>query len=103
MLIVLTTCSDAVAAATLAEALVEQRLAACVNAIEGVTSTYRWNGKIESGTETMLVIKTTQRRYQALEDYIRAHSGYELPEIVAVRPERGLAAYLDWVRDETSE
>ena len=102
ILLVLTTCADAEAAAALAGSLVEQRLAACVNAIEGVNSTYRWEGKIERGTETMLVIKTTAARYQALEAHIRAHSGYELPEIVAVRSETGFAAYLDWVREQTN-
>ena len=102
ILLVLTTCADAQAGAALAEALVEQRLAACVNAIEGVQSTYRWQGKIERGTETMLLIKTTPQRYAALEDHIRAHSGYELPEIVAVRSEGGLDAYLDWVHTETN-
>jgi periplasmic divalent cation tolerance protein len=100
ILLVLTTC-DAATAATLAESLVEQRLAACVNALEGVASTYRWQGRIERGTETMLVIKTTPQRYPALEAHIRSHSGYELPEIVAVRSDGGLAAYLDWVHAET--
>lgn len=103
VLLVFTTCADAAAAAKLAHSLVEQRLAACVNAIEGVVSTYRWNGKIERGSETMLVIKTTPRRYAALEDHIRAHSGYELPEIIAVRSEGGLDAFVNWVHDETSE
>lgn len=101
VLLVLSTCASAQAAA-LAESIVEQRLAACVNAIEGVTSTYRWEGKIERGTETMLVIKTTAARYAALEAHIRAHSDYELPEIIAVRSETGLAAYLDWVREQSS-
>ncbi len=101
-MLVLTTCADSERAAALAETLVEQRLAACVNAIERVASTYRWQGKIERGTETMLVIKTTAERYPALEDHLRAHSGYELPEIIAVRAENGLAAYLNWVHAETS-
>jgi periplasmic divalent cation tolerance protein len=101
ILLVLTTCADAKAAAALAESLVGQRLAACVNAIEGVSSTWRWNGKVERGTETMLVIKTTAQRYHAVEEHIRAHTGLELPEIVAVQSAGGLAAYLDWVHDET--
>lgn len=103
VLLVLTTCADAAAAAQLAEALVEARLAACVNALDGVTSTYRWNGKIERGSETMLVIKTTAHRYPALEAHILSSSDYELPEIVAVRSEGGLTGYLDWVQQETSE
>lgn len=101
ILLVLTTCAEPAAAAALAESLVASRLAACVNAIDGVSSTYRWEGKIERGTETLLVIKTTRARYRELEDHIREHSGYELPEIVAVRSDTGLAAYLGWVHEET--
>ena len=102
VLLVLTTCGDPAAAGRLADSLVEQRLAACVNTIGGVTSTYRWQGKIERDSETMLVIKTTKGRYPAVEAHIRAQNDYELPEIIAVRPEGGLSAYLDWVRDETA-
>jgi periplasmic divalent cation tolerance protein len=101
VLIVLTTCADAATGARLAQSLVEQRLAACVNAIDGVNSTYRWNGQLERGTETILIIKTTPARYEALEAHIRSHAGYELPEILAVRSEGGLTAYLDWVSAET--
>ena len=101
VLLVLTTCSDAQAAARLADSIVAARLAACVSAIGDVESTYRWNGAVEHATETLLVIKTTSDRYAALEEHIRARSGYELPEIVAVRPEGGYAAYLDWVSRET--
>ena len=103
VLLVLTTCGDAETAAELAESLVSQRLAACVNALNGVTSTYRWEGKTERADETMLVIKTTPERYDAVEAQIRAISTYELPEIIAVRPEGGLDAYLEWVRDETQQ
>jgi periplasmic divalent cation tolerance protein len=101
MLLVLTTCSDAQAAARLADSIIAERLAACVSAIDGVASTYRWNGALEHATETLLVIKTTPDRYADLEEHIRARCGYELPEIVAVRPEGGYAAYLDWVSRET--
>ena len=101
VLLVLTTCGDAATAAELAESLVTQRLAACVNAIDGVTSTYRWQGKTERASETMLVIKTTEQRYHAVEAHIRAQSNYELPEIIAVRSLGGLEAYLNWVRAET--
>jgi len=101
VLLVLTTCSNAQVAARLADSIVAERLAACVSAIGGVESTYRWNGAVEHATETLLVIKTTANRYAALEEHIRARSGYELPEIVAVRPEGGYAAYLDWVSRET--
>ena len=99
--LVLTTCGNSEAAAELAASIVGQRLAACVNAIDGIASTYRWNGALERGTETMLVIKTTQDRYAALESHIRTHSGYELPEVVAVPMQGGYAPYLEWIRRET--
>ena len=101
IMLVLTTCG-ADSAAVLAESLVAQRLAACVNAIDGVTSTYRWQGKTERASETMLVIKTTVQRYDEVEAHIRAQSNYELPEIIAVRSLGGMEAYLDWVRKETA-
>lgn len=100
--LVLTTCADGEAAGRLAESIVAARLAACVSTIGGVHSTYRWNGKVERGTEAMLLIKTTTFRYQALEQHILEHGGYELPEIVAVRPEDGLRAYFDWISQETA-
>ena len=103
ILLVLTTCGDAETAAKLAQSLVSQQLAACVNEISGVTSTYRWEGKTERADETMLVIKTTPERYDAVEAQIRAISSYELPEIIAVRPEGGLDAYLEWVSEETQQ
>ena len=101
ILLVLTTCADAPAAAALADSLVELRLAACVSAIENVRSTYRWNDGVERATETMLVIKTTAERYGDLESHIREHTTYELPEIVAVRSQGGLAEYIAWVREAT--
>ncbi|HMB71940.1 MAG TPA: divalent-cation tolerance protein CutA [Gammaproteobacteria bacterium] len=102
ILLVMTTCADADTAARLAESLLERRLAACVNAIEDVNSTYRWSGRVERAAETLLLIKTTPARYPALERHIREHSGYELPEIVAVRSSGGLDTYLAWVHEETT-
>jgi len=99
MLLVLTTCESAAVASKLAKALVEQRLAACVNAIDGIAATYRWQNQLEQGTETLLLIKTTVNRYADVEALILAMSSYELPEIIAVPVEQGLAAYLDWVAD----
>lgn len=97
-LIVLTTCDDPEQAQHLADGLVEERLAACVNRIDNVRSTYRWQGAVERDAESLLVIKTAEDRYGALEEAIKRISGYELPEIVAVRIDGGLADYLSWVR-----
>ncbi|HEX6997356.1 MAG TPA: divalent-cation tolerance protein CutA [Gammaproteobacteria bacterium] len=98
-LLVLTTCGTPAAAERLARALVSERLAACVNRIDGVTSCYRWKGEVEEADESLLVIKTTEDRYAAVERAIRQQSDYELPEVVAVGVERGLPDYLAWIRE----
>jgi periplasmic divalent cation tolerance protein len=101
LLLVLTNCPDRTTAETLAAALVELRLAACVNVLAPCHSVYRWQGKVESAEEVPLLIKTTPERYVALEAEIRARHPYELPEIVALPVDKGLPAYLQWVSDET--
>ena len=96
-LLVLTTCGNAEEARSLAVLLIEQRLAACVNALDKVTSTYRWQDRVQQDQETLLVIKTTAARYAAVEQAIRAHSKYELPEVLAIPVAAGSSAYLDWI------
>ncbi len=100
-LLVMTSLPDREAAERLAEALVEGRVAACVNILAPCRSVYRWQGALQRDEEHPLVAKTTADRYAALEALIRANHPYELPEIVAVSVERGLPAYLDWVAAET--
>ena len=90
-LLVVTTCADAEQGRELAAALVRERLAACVNAVPRVASTYRWDGKIEQADECLLLIKTTRDRFEALEQAIKTRSRYELPEIIAVAVDRGSA------------
>jgi periplasmic divalent cation tolerance protein len=102
-LLVLTNLPDAASARSLAEALVAERLAACVNILASCRSVYRWQGKVEDAEEVPLLIKTTADRYAALEAAIRARHPYELPEIVAVPIARGLPDYLAWVAAETAE
>lgn len=101
-LIVTTNLPDAASAQMLADLLIEQRLAACVNILAPCRSVYRWHGKIEEATEVPLLIKTTAARYDALEACVRAHHPYELPEIVAVPITCGLAEYVAWVATETA-
>ena len=101
-LLVLTNLPDRTAAERLADALVEKRLAACVNILAPCRSVYRWQGAVQHDEEHPLLIKTSADRYAALEAAIRAGHPYELPEIIAVPIERGLAAYLEWVATETS-
>lgn len=100
-LLVMTNMPDQASAEILAAALVEQRVAACVNVLPPAQSVYRWKGQVESASEVPLLIKTTAERYPILEEAILAGHPYELPEIVAVPVEYGLPAYLDWVAAET--
>lgn len=100
-LLVFSTCPDAATAQSLARALVEGRMAACVSILGPVTSVYRWRDAVETASETLLLIKTTANRYPDLEGALRAMHPYEVPEIVAVPAERGLQDYLEWVRSCT--
>lgn len=95
-LLVLTTCG-AEDGERIAKALVERQLAACVNAVPGIRSTYRWEGKVVTDDEHLLVIKTTTARYPELEAAIHELSSYDVPEVVAVPIERGSEAYLGWL------
>lgn len=101
VLLVFTSLPDRASAETLADALLEQRVAACVNILAPCSSVYRWKDSVQHDTEHPLLIKTTAERYPALEAAIRAGHPYELPEIIAVPVEHGLPGYLDWVAHET--
>jgi periplasmic divalent cation tolerance protein len=100
-LLVITNVPDRAAADKLADALVADGLAACVNILSPCRSVYRWNGEVRHEEEFPMLIKTTPERYAALEQAIRAGHPYELPEIIAVPVERGLPAYLEWVAEQT--
>jgi periplasmic divalent cation tolerance protein len=94
--------APAAAAEALAAAVVEQRLAACVNLLPAVRSVYRWNDAVEQSDEALLLIKTSRSRYTALQEAVRQQHPYELPEIMAVHLTDGLPAYLDWIRQSTA-
>jgi periplasmic divalent cation tolerance protein len=100
-LLVLTNLPDRAAAEKLADALIERRVAACINILGPCRSVYRWQGAVQHDEEHPVLIKSTQAAYPALEAQIRALHPYELPEIVAVPIEHGLPAYLDWVAAQT--
>ena len=100
-LLVLTNLPDRAAAERLADALIEKRLAACVNILAPCRSVYRWKDSVQHDEEHPLLIKTTAERYAELETAIRAAHPYDLPEIIAVPIELGLPAYLDWIGSET--
>lgn len=101
-LLVMTNLPDRASAERLADALIEARVAACVNILAPCQSVYRWKDAVQHDEEHPMLVKTTTERYPALEAAIRAGHPYELPEIVAVPIERGLPAYLDWVASETA-
>jgi periplasmic divalent cation tolerance protein len=100
-LVVLTNLPSRESAEKLADALIEGRLAACVNILAPCRSVYRWKDAIQHDEEHPMLIKTTAAGYTALEAAIRQRHPYELPEIVALPIERGLPAYLAWVQAET--
>ena len=102
ILLVITNLPDRAAAERLADALIEKRVAACVNILAPCRSVYRRKGAVQHDEEHPLLIKTTEEQYAGLEAAIRAGHPYELPEIIAVPIERGLPAYLDWVATETA-
>lgn len=95
--IVLCTVPDTATGEALGQHLVETQLAACVNLISGLTSIYRWQGKLQRDAEVLLVIKTRHDRFASLCTVVRERHPYELPEIIAVPLTDGLPAYLDWI------
>ena len=101
ILIVFTNCPDEACANTIALALVEAKVAACVNILPRAQSVYCWQGTVESATEIPLFIKSTAANYPALEKIIRQHHPYDVPEIIALPVAYGLPAYLNWVAAET--
>ncbi|MDR0776586.1 MAG: divalent-cation tolerance protein CutA [Azonexus sp.] len=102
-LLLITNCPDETVANAIALAVVEEKLAACVNLLPRVQSIYRWQGVVESASEIPLLIKTTGERYAALEARIRELHPYTVPEIIAVPISRGLPAYLNWLAEETRQ
>jgi len=101
--IVLSTFPDPDQAAAIARILVEEQLAACVNLLPGVRSIYRWQGAVESATETLAIIKTTAGRYDALASRLVSLHPYEVPELIAVSPVAGHAPYFAWIAASTLE
>ena len=101
-IVVFCTCPDEAAGERLAKVLVEEHLAACVNRIAGITSTYRWRNNVCRDDEQLLLIKTTRERFETLRERILALHPYELPEIIAVDIALGSTPYLDWIGRETT-
>jgi periplasmic divalent cation tolerance protein len=95
--LVLTTAGSSEEARKIAHALVEGKLAACVNIVPQIQSVYRWQGKIEEAQEWLLIIKTTDAAFERVRDAIKQLHSYELPECIAVEIEDGSPEYLKWI------
>jgi periplasmic divalent cation tolerance protein len=100
-LVVLCTCPDEPTGERIARELVSSGLAACVNRLDRVRSTYRWKGTLQDEPEVLLVIKTVRDRYEALEMRLKALHPYEVPEIIAVPILAGAERYLAWMAAQT--
>jgi periplasmic divalent cation tolerance protein len=96
LLVVLCTFPDTATARQLGTDLIERQLAACVNLLPGAESIYRWQGRTGSSSEVLAIFKTTDVRYPAFAAALAAGHPYEVPEIVALRPETVAESYLAW-------
>ena len=97
--IVLTTVKNRVEAKKISEALVSEKLAACVSSVPKVSSVYRWRGKVEKSSEIMLMIKTSSKKLDNLMARIEELHSYEVPEILVLKVDRGLPQYLKWIEE----
>jgi periplasmic divalent cation tolerance protein len=97
-IVVFMTAPDVEEAGRIAETLVENRLAACVQILPEMESVYRWQGKVERQREVLLIAKTTQSKFEELEKEVRSRHSYETPEIVAFPLTAGSMPYLEWLK-----
>jgi periplasmic divalent cation tolerance protein len=102
-IVVLVTCGSLKEARTIARSLVERKLAACVNLLPtAIESVYRWRGKLDSAREFLLIVKTTRRRFKAVQKEIRRVHSYEVPEVIALPIVSGSRDYLNWVTESVN-
>jgi periplasmic divalent cation tolerance protein len=101
-IIVFVTCESIGEAETIAETVVTERLAACVNVLPGIRSCYFWDGKLTWSTEVLLLIKTARGRFEELQHRVKSLHGYEVPEILAVTVEDGFEKYIGWIEQSVS-
>ncbi len=100
-LLILCTCPDQAGSERIATAIVDEQLAACVNILPKLTSVYRWEGQVQQDSEQLLLIKTCDAVYPALEARIHELHSYDVPEIIALPIQKGLTEYLDWITENT--
>jgi len=101
-IVTLCTVPDRESGERIGHTLVEERLAACVNIVPGITSVYRWQGKVEKAAECLLIIKTVTSRFEALKTRILELHPYEVPEVIGIPITSGSSDYLKWVTDNSS-
>ena len=101
VVVVFVTVPDARSARRISDALVGERLAACVTAVPGARSTYRWKGKVERASETVLLIKTRAPLVKRLERRVKELHPYDVPEVLAVRANSGEGRYVRWIGEST--
>ena len=99
-IVVLVTCPDKEIGRKIAKSLVEEKLAACINIVDGLNSIYYWQGKVEDDSEVLLIIKTRKDHCEKLEKFIKENHPYSVPEIIAMPIVKGSQDYLNWI-DET--
>ncbi|AES73193.2 putative divalent ion tolerance protein, CutA [Medicago truncatula] len=87
----------------LAESIVTEKLAACVNRVPGIESVYQWEGKIQTDSEELLIIKTRQSLLEALTDHVKANHEYDVPEVISLPITGGNLKYLEWLKESTRE
>lgn len=102
LIVVLCTVPSEMVAEQIGRGLVENGLAACVNAVPGLRSFYRWQGKIQDDEEVQLLIKTRPDKFDELAAWLDAHHPYDVPEVVALPAERVSESYLAWVIEQTT-
>jgi periplasmic divalent cation tolerance protein len=100
-IVVLVTCGSEEEALKIADALVEEHLAACVNLVAPIRSIYRWEGKIWDEKEWLLIIKTQRERFEELEKKVKSFHSYSVPEIISLPIVEGSSSYLDWLAEIT--
>ncbi|HQZ83218.1 MAG TPA: divalent-cation tolerance protein CutA [Pyrinomonadaceae bacterium] len=99
-IVVMTTVSEREAAELLASRLVEERLAACVQILPPMTSVYRWKGGIQRDTEHLLLIKTTEDKWESLSEFVHENHPYEVPELIAVEAAKIAPEYKKWLCEQ---
>ncbi|XP_019414505.1 PREDICTED: protein CutA 1, chloroplastic-like isoform X2 [Lupinus angustifolius] len=87
----------------LAESIVKEKLAACVNRVPGIESVYQWKGEIQTDSEELLIIKTRQSLLEALTEHVKANHEYDVPEVISLPINGGNLKYLEWIKESTRE